>query len=199
MIVFLRFTEDIKPISLKSAADTIGLAEESLDFSAEGFEDLIAKLPAMQFVYHVELLNIHYNGIHLLSRRFPIFSVRVLKEEVPVIQPRQGICLHGRDQLPFRGGFPFGVDDPNKKNNDDQCDSGHNSKHTAHVVSQEIAEGHSLFKERVGSKRRIDQRIRYQTADFIENGVQAVTFLPYRKGQVHDFASGKRRQAVLFA
>ena len=98
-VVFLRPAEDIETIAFKSAADPVCLAEKAPDLFSKGLEHLIAEFSAVQFVHGVELLNIQDHGIHFGLRSFPVYTIRVLKEEVPVIKPGQCIRFHGRNQL----------------------------------------------------------------------------------------------------
>ena len=98
----------------------------------------------------MELLNIHDNGIHLWFRRSPVYPVCVLKKEVPVVQPGQGIRLHGRDQLPLLAGSFFRLYAVKQQNNNDQRNHDRDCHYADKIISEKIPEGHPFLKERIG-------------------------------------------------
>ena len=184
VVIVLGRAVDIKTVSLKAPADSLRLGQEAPDLLTEGLEHPVAIVPPVKLVDGVKLFDVHDDRVGLAHRIALIQAACVLKEEISVIEPGQGVRLDGGDQLPLLILPPLRPDDAQKQRDDEQRHHRHDDGHTARVVPQEAAEGDALAEIGIGGQGGLHQRRRGETADFVQDGIEAVIVPPDGKGKV---------------
>ena len=89
-----------KGISLTPAHDTIGIRNSLPDTFTDPLQDLVTVGIAEALIDHMEMVDIHHDGVHGLVFMVLIILLRIAVKKLPVVKTGEGIPLCGHDDLP---------------------------------------------------------------------------------------------------
>ena len=195
MIIVHMSAEEVESIRTKAPAYAIVLLCNNAQFVTERLEHPVSKVPSVNGIDRMELLDVEHHGIHGHVGLLLTHSVGVLEEVVPVVQPRKGIRLRCRNELLRKLFRPLAAQQEQRNNEyygKDDC------QHNTHVVGNEVREGPLGILCDVVRQRRVNRGVGNLVHDLCQYGIQIRVPLFHRKARVqaHGRWNGCKSQSL---